>query len=262
MDKMLLAIDVGNSATAFAVYQNRKQKARGWFATVRNRSSDELGVYLYALLAKHQITPTHISDAVLCSVVPTLNPALEQMCRSGFGANTLWAEELLQNHSVPPQISNVAEAGSDRKVNAFAVAKFYQAPAIVVDFGTATTCDLVKAGGAYGGGVIAAGVELGIEALHHKASRLPFINITPPKKVVGTTTLEAMRSGIFWGHCLMIEGLIAKIRQEERLAKNCEVIATGGFAEMFAPHIAAIGKVDMDLTLKGLAGLFEATLNG
>ena len=253
---MLLAIDIGNSATAFAVYDRQEPKLRSWRATDTAASPDEHGIYLHRVIKRAGIKPRQVGAVVLCSVVPRVNSILAKMCEDYFSCSPIWAEQLLDKHAKPPPIKNPQEAGSDRRVNAYAAAVFYETPAIIVDFGTATTFDLATAEGSYGGGLITPGVDLALEALHRRAARLPWIEISRPKKVIGTTTFEAIEAGIFWGHVAAVEGIVKKMRQTRSLADNCRVIATGGFAPLFADSVEVVTETDLDLTLKGLLSLW------
>lgn len=253
---MLLAIDIGNSATAFAVYEGQKQRLRSWRSTATDGSPDEHGIYLRQMMEKSGISPNEITAVILCSVVPKINSVLEKMCGDYFACKPSWAEQLLAKYARPPTIDNPTEAGIDRRVNAYAAAVFYRAPGIIVDFGTATTFDLVTATGAYGGGLITPGIDLALESLHKRAARLPWIKISKPQKIVGTSTFEAIEGGIFWGHVATVEGIVKKIKDSERLADDCNVIATGGFADLFADSIEVITDTDLDLTLSGLLSLW------
>ncbi len=252
---MLLTIDIGNSATDFAVYDGQKMKLRSWWATDPSASPDGHGIHLHSVMEKKGIKPQQISSVILCNVVPRLSAVLRVMCADYFSCEPIWAEDLLEKYAATAAIKNPKEAGCDRRVNAYAAAVFYDAPAIVIDFGTATTFDLVTAEGAYGGGLISPGVDVGLEALHRRAARLPRVEIIRPKKVVGTTTFEAISAGIFWGHVAAAEGLVNKIRKEHSLAEDCMVIATGGFAPLFESGIEAVTVTDTDLTMKGLLSL-------
>ena len=153
------------------------------------------------------------------------------------------------------KLSKPEEVGADRIVNAVAVKTHYKFPAVVVDFGTATTFDVVDAEGAYCGGVIAPGVNLSMSALHQAAAKLPRINIKKPNNVIGKETVEAMQSGIYWGYVSMIEGLVARISKE--MGVKPYVIATGGLASLFAQGTSVIEKIDEDLTLKGLIAIHQ-----
>jgi len=251
---MLLAIDAGNTNIVFAVYDGEKQKHVWRCQTNSGRTADEYGAWLFQLFTQENIQFAQITDAVLCSVVPDANFHLVQLCRKMFRCEPL----VVSHETVDLKISldKPAEVGADRLVNAVAVLAFYKAPAVVIDFGTATTFDVVDASGAYLGGVIAPGVNLSMSALHQAAAKLPKIGIKKTQSVIGTDTVSAMQSGVYWGYVSMIEGMLRRIETE--LGVKPLVLATGGLADLFGDTVPVIEKVDKDLTLKGLLHIYKS----
>lgn len=247
---MLLAIDAGNTNIVFAVWDG-EAFVRSWRCkTEGGRTADEYASWLYQLFDAAELSFSDISAAIISSVVPDANYNLRQLCEKSFncGAALVGSDDLdlgLQVKTDKPE-----EVGADRLVNAVAVAIHYKTPAIVVDFGTATTFDVIDESGAYLGGAIAPGVNLSMEALHSAAAKLPKISIKKPARVIGQETIGAMESGIYWGYIGLIEGMIKRISEE--LGQEVFVIATGGLAHLFAKGTDAIHKTDEDLTLKGL----------
>ena len=215
----------------------------------RSARADEYGVWLGTLLTRAGITPDQIHRAVIGTVVPAALYHLRGLCREWFDVEPLVARASL-DWGFEIKIDTPEEVGADRLLNALAAHNHYRGPLVVVDFGTATTFDVVDADGAYRGGVIAPGINLSIEALHQAAARLPRIGIGRPLSVIGTNTISAMRSGIYWGYVGLIEGLLARIEGE--YGEKLKAIATGGLAPLFAEGTTKFTTIDSDLTLDGL----------
>ncbi|MGB1863914.1 MAG: type III pantothenate kinase, partial [Candidatus Puniceispirillum sp.] len=254
---MLLAIDCGNTNVVFALYDNSADastKLGCWRITTEiSRSGDEYAVWLGQMMAQENLAKDIVSGIVIASVVPDITPKLEMMARSGFGLDPMIVGNEDIDLGIKVDIDNPSQAGADRLVNAVAAKHYHQVPAIILDFGTATTLDLVRADGAYAGGIIAPGVHVSVDALYRAAARLPHLDVKPWDKtlpVLGRDTTSAMESGIFWGYVGLIEGLIARLRAEQ--GADLPAIATGGLASLFAPHLPMISIVDADLTLRGL----------
>lgn len=239
---MLLAIDIGNTNIVFALFES-KAIVKSW------RTVTGSGDYKIS-----QDDAAKVTDIIISSVVPAEDDRLRRYCREKLSCDPLFVEA--KHTGLTIDLEKPEEVGADRLVNAVAVLQEYSAPAIVIDFGTATTFDVITAKGHYAGGAIAPGVNLSLEALEHAAAKLPDIEIKKPKNVIGKNTVEAMQSGIYWGYVGLIEGLIEKIAAE--MAAKPFVIATGGLAPLFAPAIPAIKKIDGELTLKGLRRIHEA----
>ena len=246
---MLLAIDVGNTNTVFAVYDERRPLGQWRLSTNRERTADEYAAALVQLMTLKGLSHLAIDGVVIASVVPQAIVPLRWMARDFFACEAAVVGEDLP-FPIKVRLDNPQEVGADRVVNAVAATKRYGPPLIIVDFGTATTFDVVDDGGAYQGGIIAAGINLSLEALSRAAARLPRIAIEAPPRVIGSSTLGAMQSGVYWGYVGLIDGLVARIKQE--YGRPMTVVATGGLAPLFADGCAAIEHVDPDLTMAGL----------
>ncbi|HEX6144193.1 MAG TPA: type III pantothenate kinase [Geminicoccaceae bacterium] len=254
-EPLLLAIDVGNTNTVFALYQDRQALGQWRLSTIRERTADEYAAALIQLIAYKGLDPKSVGHAVISSVVPEALWPLRSMCREVFGCNARVVGENL-GVTIPVVIDNPREVGADRLVNAVAAQSRYGGPLIVVDFGTATTFDVIDGEGRYCGGVIAAGINLSLEALHQAAAKLPRVTVERPDRVIGTSTVSAMQSGVYWGYVGLIEGVIERVRKE--YGSPMTVIATGGLAGLFASGTKVIEHVDRDLTMAGLVELFHA----
>lgn len=250
---MLLAIDIGNTNTVFGVYEESGLLHTWRCRTIADRCGDEYAALLTPWLQDAGLAAASIKRVLICSVVPDVNTAALDLCRKYFAeANTrIVTHDMLD---MPVRLDNPAEIGTDRLVNALAVRVHYAAPAIVVDFGTATTFDVIGADGGYEGGVIAPGINLSLEALSRAAAKLPKIQITKPAAALGRNTVEAMQSGLYWGYLGLIDGILEQLQQEIK-APPRHILATGGLAPMFAPPSRWITGTDDSLTLKGLAAL-------
>ncbi len=252
---MLLAIDAGNTNIVFAVYDGETQRHVWRCQTNSGRTADEYSAWLRQLFAQDELGFGTITDTILCSVVPDANFHLVQLCRKTFGCDPYIVSH--ETVMLDIRLDKPSEIGADRLVNAVAVAQRYSMPAVVIDFGTATTFDVIDSRGAYLGGVIAPGVNLSMEALHMAAAKLPKVDIRKTQSVIGTDTVSAMQSGIYWGYVGMIEGTLARIAAE--LDGKPAVIATGGLADLFADTVPAIDTVDKDLTLRGLLHIYQGS---
>ncbi len=251
---MLLAIDSGNTNTVFAVFDDVGEIRGEWRAsTDTNRTADELGVWLNQLLHMEGIKTPLIDAAIIATVVPASFFALKTLCRKYFGCEPLLVGAPGVELGLTILLDNPDEAGADRLVNAVAAHERYGGPLIILDFGTATTFDVVDKEGNYCGGIIAPGINLSLEALHTAAAKLPRVAIGRPKGVIGKGTVSAMQSGIYWGYVSLIEGLVERISAE--CGGNPTVIATGGLAGLFSEATMAIRHVDSDLTLRGLLAI-------
>jgi len=255
---MLLAIDVGNTNIVLGVF-NGAELIQGWrLQTLRERTSDELGLLVDGLFAHSRIERVQIRGVIIGSVVPPLTGTIREMAERYFGVPALLVEPGV-NTSMPILYENAAEVGADRIVNSIAAyERFGRAaarPMVVVDFGTATTLDAITAKGQYLGGAICPGVQISADALFQRAARLPRIDVRKPTHVIGRTTVGAMESGLFWGYVGMVEGLVRRMGEE--LGGGALCIATGGLAPVIAPESALIEHVDPDLTLHGLRIVWE-----
>jgi type III pantothenate kinase len=258
---MLLTIDVGNTNIVIGVFDG-ETLVRSWrLQTLRDRTSDELGLLVDGLFAHHHIDRTRIDGVVIASVVPPLTGTMLAMVDRYFGVRTLNVEPGMKN-GMPVLYDNPAEVGADRIVNGIAAYERFGrsagCPLVVVDFGTATTFDAISARGEYLGGAICPGVQISADALFQRAARLPRIDVRKPSRVIGSTTVGAMESGLFWGYVGMVEGLVRRMTGEVGGGAVC--VATGGLAEVIAPETPLIHHVDADLTLRGLRIVWERNL--
>lgn len=251
---MLLVIDCGNTNTVFALFDGDNKKGEWRSQTESRRTADEHGVWLTQLLSLEGLAPADVTGAIIASVVPQATFALGALCRRYFAVEPMIVGEPSVKLGLKVLTERPDEVGADRLVNAVAAHARYPGDLILVDFGTATTFDAVTAGGDYKGGIIAPGVNLSVEALVLAAARLPRISVKRPEKVLGTTTIAAMQSGVYWGYVGLIEGLVSRLADE--LAVKPTVIATGGLAALFAGATKAIHHIDPDLTLRGLVRIY------
>ncbi|MDX2103071.1 MAG: type III pantothenate kinase [Alphaproteobacteria bacterium] len=250
---MLLAIDAGNTNTVFAIYDGERLRGSWRAATEIKRTADEYAVWLTQLMQLEELQRQDITAAILSSVVPEAVFNLITLCTKYFKTRPLVVGEPNCDLGMRAIIDRPEEAGADRLVNAVAAHNRYGGPLVVVDFGTATTFDLVDAEGNFRGGVIVPGINLSLQALYMAAAKLPRVAIRRTTRVVATNTVEAMQSGVYWGYVAMIEGVVARIRQERQESDpGLKVVATGGLAPMFAQATDVIDHSDADLTLHGL----------
>ena len=250
---MLLVIDCGNTNIVFALYDKDMQVACWRISSDNRRSSDEYVVWLTQLMTLKNIGVNDVDGVVIASVVPDIQPKLVALAQRAFDQQPLCVGDAAVDLGISVNIDRPEQAGADRLVNAVAAAAHHQLPVVIIDFGTATTLDLIGPDGSYEGGVIAPGVNLSVEALYMAAARLPRIAVKPwpaDMPVLGIDTVSAMHSGVFWGYVGMVEGLLGRLRQAHGAA--LPAIATGGLAQLFAEHIDDSLIVDADLTLKGL----------
>ena len=251
---MLLVVDAGNTNVVFAVHDGSSWRGNWRIRTDAQRTSDEYAVWLLVLLERAGLKRDAVSAAAIGTVVPAALYHLRRLCRDWFMIEPLIARASL-DWGFEIKVDNPEEVGADRLLNSLAGHQRFGGPLIVVDFGTATTFDVVDRDGAYLGGVIAPGINLSIEALHHAAARLPRIGIGRPQAVIGRSTVPAMQSGVYWGYVGLVEGLVARIKAEYGAAMK--VIGTGGLAPLFAEGTLVIERTEPDLTLDGLRLLAE-----
>lgn len=260
---MLLAIDAGNTNIVFALMDGADIRHQWRLETEASRAPESYQEWLGKLLSEAGIEAGAISGAIIACVVPKALQPLKALCSEMFGASPLVIGEGV-DIGIEVRISAPDDVGADRLVNAVAAHGgqdgAQEAKCIVVDFGTATTFDVVHEDGAYLGGVICPGIKLSLKALFEAAAKLPLIEIEEPKNgaVTGGSTEEAMQSGIFWGYISLIEGIVMRLKAEHGGPEfGGGVIATGGLAGIFADHTDAIDRVDRDLTIKGLRLIYD-----
>ncbi len=251
---MLLAIDIGNTAINLGVFSGEELQSTWHLATDVHRLADEYAALLLNLLAHQGLSSSQIDQVVICSVVPPLISTFRELCRSYFGVDPLVVEAGVRT-GVNIRMDNPREVGADRVTNAVAGHRLYGGPLIVIDFGTATTFDVVSEEGDYLGGAIAPGIGIAAEALFEQAAKLPRVELAYPQQTIGRNTISAMQSGLLFGYIGLIEGVVARIRKE--LGKKARVIATGGYAELVAQRCRLIEVVDRNLSLEGLRLIHE-----
>jgi type III pantothenate kinase len=247
---MLLAINCNNTNTVFSVWERGEMLGVWRAATDAQRTADEYVVWLDHLMALSGLSRDRITGAIVASVVPEAHFNLVRLCKHYYKSEPLMVGEPGVALGIKVLIDRPEEVGADRVVNAVAAHDRYRSPTIVVDFGTATTFDIVDRDGNYCGGVIAPGINLSLRALHMAAAKLPSVRIERTDKVIGRSTIPAMQSGIFWGYVGLIEGLVARIKGE--WGEPMGVVATGGLAPLFVGATGVIEQVDSTLTLWGL----------
>ena len=252
---MILTIDSGNTNIVFAVFDGGKLKASWRAANDTRKTADEFGIWLSQLMSLDGLKREDIDGAIIASVVPAIVYSLRSLCLRYFKVKALVVGDPNVDVGIKLLLESPEEAGADRIVNAVAAYKIYGGPLIVLDFGTATTFDVVTAQGDYAGGCIAPGINLSLEALHMAAAKLPRVAIEPTPKVISTSTVSAIKSGVFWGYVGLIEGLISRIQTE--FGSKMTVVATGGLAPLFQRHTDIIQYLDSDLTLRGLEDIYR-----
>ena len=251
---MHLLIDVGNTNTVFALYDGRRSVGQWRLSTNRDRTAEEYAATVLQLMGLKGFGPDAVGGVLIASVVPQAVLPLRWMSRDFFGCRAFVAGDDLEI-PVVNRLPNPREAGADRLVNVLGALGRYAPPLVIVDFGTATTFDVVDAEGAFIGGIIAPGINLSLEALHQHAAKLPRIAVSAPGSVIGRSTVHAMQSGVYFGYIGLIEYLVRRVRNE--YGAPMAVIATGGLAKLLGKGCAAIETVDLDLTMAGLVEIVE-----
>jgi type III pantothenate kinase len=256
---MLLAIDAGNTNIVFAVHDGETIRCEWRAVTKTSRTADEYAVLLKPLLELNGLKFEDFHTAIIATVVPAALFDLRQFCRRYIKVDPLVIGDPEVELGLKVLTDHPETVGADRLVNSVAAHALYGGPLIVVDFGTATTFDIVSANGDYEGGVISPGINLSAEALHKAAAMLPRVAIARTQAVIGKDTVPAMQSGIYWGYIGLIEGLVARIKAE--YGKPMTVIATGGLGRVFYRQTPAIDHYDPDLTIRGLVQIYARNAN-
>jgi type III pantothenate kinase len=254
---MLLAVDVGNTQTHFGTFRGDELVEHWRFATVRQSTADELGSALANLLGLRGLALRDLDATVVSSTVPQLEQEWSAMVVRYLGHEPVVVGAGVRT-GMPIRIDNPRELGADRLVNAVAGYAAVGGPCVVVDFGTATNADVVSAQGEYLGGVIAPGIEISLEALTERAAKLLKVELVPPRALIGKSTVDAVRSGVFYGFAGAVDRIVGGVREE--LGPETEAIATGGLAHVLAPFTETIDHVDDLLTLTGLRIVHERNL--
>ncbi|MHB8508235.1 MAG: type III pantothenate kinase [Candidatus Dormibacteria bacterium] len=258
---MLLAIDTGNTNVVLGVFEGEELAVQWRIATRRDWTYDELGVVVRGLLESAHKTSKDVDGVVISSVVPDLNSVLAEMPRRYLGREALLVGPGIRT-GVQIRYDNPREVGADRIVNGLAAFRKYGGPAIVIDFGTATTFDAIAANGDYLGGAIAPGIKISMDALFSRAAKLQLVELKMPPEgaVIGKNTVHSMQAGFIFGFVGQIEGIVTRMREE--LGGRCRVIATGGLAGLIGGYTSAIEVVDERLTLDGLRFIYDLNRPG
>lgn len=257
---MLLAIDVGNTNIVLGVIDG-DQLTQSWrLQTLRERTADELGVLVTQLFEQRALDKARIDGIILSSVVPPLTGTMQEMAERYFGITPLTVDPST-NTGMPVLYTPPSDVGADRVVNAVAAYETFGRakgiPVIAVDFGTATTFDVISSAGEYVGGVICPGIGISADALFQRAARLPRVDVRKPPSIIGQTTVTSMQAGLFFGYVSMVDGIVTRIRAELPDGERAVCIATGGMAGVLANETATIQRVEPDLTLQGLRLIWE-----
>ena len=258
-DTMLLVIDIGNTNVSLGVFDYSADSlsplAQHWrISTHREQTSDELGITLRALFHQEGLKTESVTDVIISSVVPPLQPIWERVSTKLFSQPPLLVGPGIRT-GMPVRYENPHEVGADRIVNSVAAYDLFHTATIAVDFGTATTFDCISAGGEYMGGAIFPGIHISMDALFERASKLHRVELARPRSVIGKTTTGALQSGLLYGYAGLVDSMVERIRPE--LGDEVHVIATGGLAARIASETKSIERVEPFLTLQGLRLLFE-----
>ena len=252
--ELLLAIDIGNTNAVLGIYRGTELPDHLRIESRRNSTADEYFASVFLMLQQRGFAFSAIHQAIIGSVVPQLTGVFEEVCRRGIGKAPVIVGPGTRS-GMPILVDNPKEVGADRIVNAIAAYERCKGACIVVDFGTATTFDVVDAKGRYLGGVIVPGIGISADALFTRAAKLPRVEVVRPPNVIGRTTVHAIQSGLVYGYVALVEGLVARL--QAALDEPCQVIATGGLAPLIAKETASIGEVLEFLTLDGLRMVYE-----
>jgi len=254
---MLLAVDAGNTNVVFALVDAGQIRARWRIATDPRRTADEYAVWLAQLLQLEGLDRSAVTDVIIGTVVPRALHNMELLASKYFNTTAVIAGQGKAAWTFPLDVDEPGNLGADRALNMIAGHARHEGDLVIIDFGTATTFDVVDYRGAYKGGIIAPGINLSLDALVTAAAKLPRIAIEAPKdeSVVGRNTVDQMLIGIYWGYIAMIEGLLARLKAE--IGRPVKVIATGGLAVLFEKHTSVFDVIEPDLTIQGLTMLWE-----
>jgi type III pantothenate kinase len=251
---MILVIDVGNTNIVLGVFDGDELVTNWRIGTDRRRTADDLGVLVKNLFYFRGLQIQDVDALVMSSVVPPLTPAVSEMCRRYFGKDPLVVGPGVKT-GMPIRYENPREVGADRIVNAISVATRYGVPAVIIDFGTATTFCAVSRSGEYLGGAIAPGIGVSTEALFERAAKLPRIELAKPRQVIGKNTVASMQAGIYYGFFGQLEGIVQRIKAE--IGDDAVVVATGGYAELICSGTDCVDHIDPNITLWGLKIVYE-----
>ena len=252
---MILCLDVGNTNIKYAVFDGDTLKLSFRVATEYKKTSDEYGGQLISILGNNGVDPAKINGGIISSVVPQLDYTLDRMCQTYLKYKPLMLGPGLKT-GLNLKVDDAKEVGADRVVNNVSAVKKYGYPLIIIDFGTATTFNVIDDKSQFVGGVIAPGIKGSLDSLVNGTAKLPRVEIERPKQVIGKNTITNMQSGIFFGFAGLVEYIVKKIKREMK-CDNVKVVATGGFSEVIAGEISCIDEVDKLLTINGLKYLYD-----
>lgn len=252
---MIICLDIGNTNIKYAVFDGDNLLLSFRVATEHKKTSDEYGGQLLSILGNNNLNASDITGGIISSVVPQLDYTLEKMCRVYLNIKPLLLAPGLKT-GLNLKVDNAKEVGADRVVNNVAAVKKYGYPLIIIDFGTATTFNVIDSKSEFIGGVIAPGIKGSLDSLVNGTAKLPRVEIERPASVIGKNTVTNMQSGIVFGFAGLVEYIVKKIKREMK-EENVTVVATGGFSEIIAKEISCIDKVDKFLTLDGLKYLYN-----
>ena len=255
---MLLAIDVGNTNILFALLDGSEIRNSWRIATDARRTSDQYAVWLHQLLILANMGFDDVDGVIIASVVPSATRSLVSLSQNYCGVEPHIAGKGEAQFEINVDLPDPSAVGADRLVNAIAAHAKWQTDLIIIDFGTATTFDIVDYSGSYSGGVIAPGINLSLDALVQATAQLPRIAIQAPAddaKIIGKNTVQAMHSGIYWGYVSMIEGMTHRLKEE--IGRTTTVVATGGLAQLFNDSTSIFDAIEPDLTIDGLSLIYR-----
>jgi type III pantothenate kinase len=251
---MLLVIDIGNTHVVFGIFKNEKLVGEWRIATHLHKTSDEYGILFTDLLSSGKVGVSKIKGAIVSSVVPPLTPIFQEMTEKYFSLKAMVVTHSLKT-GLKIQYDHPKEVGADRVVNAVAAFRLFGGPVVIVDFGTATTFCVVSEKGDYLGGAIAPGLMISADALFARAAKLPRVELSKPKSVIGKDTVTSMQSGLIFGYAGLVNEMVDRIREE--IGREALVVATGGLAPLIASECKTISKIRPTLTLEGLMIIYK-----
>ncbi|WP_077623925.1 type III pantothenate kinase [Sediminibacillus massiliensis] len=256
---MIFVLDVGNTNTVLGVFASEELKYQWRIKTDRYKTEDEFAMLIKSLLEHEGITFSDIKGVIISSVVPPIMNALDRMCRNYFHKQPMIIGSSEVDNLLDMKYPNPAEIGADRIVNAVGAIEEYGSPLVIIDFGTATTYCYINEAKEYVGGAIAPGINISMEALYSNAAKLPKIEIKRPESVVGSSTVEAMQSGVYFGYIGQVDEVVRRLKKESET--DVKVVATGGLAPLIGHDSATIDIIDPSLTLKGLYLIYKHNEN-